>query len=133
MVEAAERAKAFKHCTLCNRRWDELADLVIDPSLKVEGYQACFVRPEMGLVLLTHCMDDCGTTLALRVKHLRGLYDGPRYTERRTGQERCRGYCLQHNVLEECDVDCELAWMRTALQYLRRHELPPHMGGEDGR
>ncbi|MGI5816921.1 MAG: hypothetical protein ACOX9R_02370 [Armatimonadota bacterium] len=127
MVQTTERTGVFKQCSLCGHRWADLADVVVDRDLKVTGYQACFVSPEMGLVLMTHCVEDCGTTLALRVKALRELYDGPQYTELRAGQESCREYCLQHNILEECDVDCELAWMRSVLQYLRRHELPPHL------
>lgn len=127
MVATVERIRVFKRCSLCGKVWPQLADLVVDRDLQVTGYQACFVDPQMGLILVTHRVEGCGTTLALRVDTLRDLYDGPEHAESRTGQEFCRGYCLRHNILEECDVDCEMAWARTVLQWLRKHELPPHM------
>ena len=127
MLATAERRTVFKRCTVCEKTWHSIRDLVTDPALRLDGYQACFARPEMGLLLVTHEVPCCGTTLALVVRSLRPLYDGPKYTERRTGEEKCRGYCLKHNILEECDVDCELAWVRSVIQWLRNHELPPHI------
>ena len=127
MSAVAEETSEFKHCKVCGERWADIFTFIVDPHLKVDGYQACFYDPDLGLVLVTHTADECGTTLAIRVGALRALYDGPEQLQRHTGREECHEYCLQHNILEECDVDCELAWARTALQWLRRRELPPHM------
>lgn len=129
MLAATERTDAFKQCTVCGKVWPDIRDMVLDPELQVDGYQACFTDPQLGLILLTHRAPDCGNTLALVIKTLRVLYAGPVYSERQTGLEPCRDYCLRRNILEECDAECELAWARTVLQYFRRHELPLHMIG----
>ena len=117
----------FKHCTMCGTSWRDLAEFVTDFQLRVEGYQACFPQPDLGLVMLTHRADGCGTTLAVAAAELRPLYDGPEFTEHRVGQEDCEKHCLQVKDIEECDVECDMAWIRTVMQYLRRHELPAHM------
>ena len=127
MTAIADDTTAFKCCTVCGCTWDSLRDFVTDSTLRVDGYQACFANPQAGLVMVTHCEDHCGTTLGLMVGALRPLYDGPEHQESYYGREPCRELCLRHNILEECDVDCEMAWARTALQWLRRHALPPHL------
>ena len=122
-----EQVEEFKSCRVCGEVWRDISDFILDPALRVEGYQACFANPPMGLVMVTHCNDDCGTTLAIKAQELKALYNGPEHLQRHTGGERCHSYCLQHNILEECDVDCDMAWARQALQWLRRRQLPPHM------
>ena len=118
--------RPFKICTLCHHCWETLDDLVLDPNLRVEGYQASFPDPKRGMILVTHLADGCHTTLSLKVEALASLYDGPTYLERRTGEDDCGGYCLSQGLLEECLAECDMAWVRKVLQYLRRHELPPH-------
>ncbi len=117
----------LKTCSKCGLVWVTLRDLVLDGSIEVNGYQAGFDDPDCGLVLVTDKVTHCRTTLGIEVGQLRPLYDGPGYTQRRTGTEQCHGYCLHHEQLELCDADCELAWARQALQWLRLHKLPPHM------
>ena len=121
----------FKHCSMCGRHWRDLPEFVTDAQLRVEGYQACFVKPELGLVMVTHRLDGCGTTLGVPAAHCRALYDGPEFTTRRTGLKDCEGHCLRIDEIDECDADCDMAWVRTALQCLRVHKLPPHMRADD--
>jgi hypothetical protein len=125
--------EVFKLCTNCGTSWPTCADFVADPTLEVTAYQACFEDPEGGVFLLTHGTECCGTTLAIAAGRFRSLYFGPQYTERRTGQSNCPGLCLQEGRLEECEADCDLAWIRSALQHLRRHEMPaPDPCASDG-
>jgi len=119
----------FKRCPLCGAVWPDCRDFVTDLTLQVEGYQACLVGSDYGMILLTHRAEGCGTTLGVRTAHLKVLYDGPEWPERMTGLEPCRLFCLNWEILEECTVQCELAWVRQVLQWLRRHELPPHLNG----
>ncbi|MBM3499555.1 MAG: hypothetical protein FJX74_12920 [Armatimonadetes bacterium] len=121
------QCEPFKCCTLCGSRWSGLERFVLDTELKVEGYQANFVDPDYGLFLVTHDIDGCGTTLAVWANDFRHLYTGPVYAERHTGQEHCTGRCLERNLVEACDAPCDMAWVRHVLQWLRRHELPPHL------
>jgi hypothetical protein len=120
-------AIAFKTCPLCGARWADYREFVTDAALQVEGYQACLPNPDYGMILLTHTVEGCRTTLGVMAASLRVLYDGPDWPERKTGLEACQLHCLNPKDLEECTVDCELAWVRHVLQWLRRHELPPHL------
>jgi hypothetical protein len=122
--------EAFKTCSLCRHCWQRLNDFVLDPALRVEGYQASFLDPKKGLILLTHQAENCDTTLAIKVEALEPLYDGPTYLERHTGGDDCGGYCLSQGKLEECLAECDMAWVRKVLQLLRRHEMPPHLQPE---
>ena len=117
----------FKQCPLCARVWTSLSDFVLDTALLVHGYQAHFTEPEQGLIVVTHEVEGCGTTLALRAELVRALYDGPEYTEHLTGTVQCNELCLQAHLLIPCDAPCDMAWVREALQWLLRHELPPHL------
>lgn len=117
----------LKICSKCGMVWPTLRDLVLDGSIEVNGYQAGFDDPDSGLVLFTHEVAHCQTTMAIEVGQLRPLYDGPPYIQRRTGTEKCLGHCLNQEDLEPCKADCDLAWAREALQWLRLHRLPPHM------
>lgn len=115
----------FKQCPLCDFQWQTFAAFVVDEALQVEGYQACPPEPDCGVILLTHDVDGCQTTLGIRAGDLRPLYVGPYWPERQMGLEPCRRLCLDPNNIEECTAECDLAWVRHALQWLRRHELPP--------
>ena len=83
--------------------------------------------PEWGLILLTHETEDCRTMLAVKAVTLKVLHPGPFWPERKTGLDGCLRLCLDKGRLEECTAECDMAWVRAALQWLRRHELPPHM------
>ncbi|HJN16810.1 MAG TPA: hypothetical protein QGH10_14995 [Armatimonadota bacterium] len=117
----------FKRCTSCGLVWADVQDFVTDPDLRVEGYQACFVDPHLGLILLTHDTAGCGTTVGIRASSLRPFYSGPEYSERPTGGDSCPSHCHNRNQLETCTAECDMAWARDVLQYLRRREVPPHV------
>lgn len=119
--------KPFKHCACCQQVWPRAVDLVLDPALSVCGYQAFPDEPELGLFLLTHCVNGCYTTIGVRAGLLRDFYNGPCHTHRMMGEPDCPGHCLDRGNLETCDIACDLVWVRHVLQYLRRHELPPHI------
>ena len=122
--------KPFKNCTVCGAVWPTLSDFVTDPNLHVNGYQASFGTPEEGVILLTHNVPECGTTLGVVAGTLQELYLGPRYQETLAGTEPCAMWCLDERSVEDCDAPCAMAWIRHVLQYLRRHELPEHLSDE---
>ena len=117
----------FLECSLCGAIWRDYREVVTDPQLSVVGYQPCFDNPYDGLILVTHEVEGCGTTLAVRAHKLRLLYDGPVWPELKKGTAECCLLCINEGDLEDCTAECAMAWVRTVLQYLRRHELPPHL------
>jgi hypothetical protein len=119
-------------CGLCGKVWHCLDDVVADAGLELTGYQARFDDPADGLVLVTHRIFGCGTTLAFPVSVLRPLYCGPEYTERMALTDECSRQCLDHNLLEVCEAPCDMAWVRRVMQSIRRHCWLPAGGTGDG-
>jgi hypothetical protein len=109
---------------MCEASWPGVRELALDPSISLCGYQANFSAPKDGWVLVTHLTPSCGTTFGLKVAILATLYHGPYHTERKTGSAECESLCLDQSRIEECEAECDMAWVRRAMQYIRRHEWP---------
>ena len=102
----------FKKCPKCQTVWKTRNDFLTDPSLRLNGYQACIESLQTGLILFTHMKEDCGSTMSTYVHMYDDLYDGPRYSENRALQEECPRYCINKDMLERCDAICECAYVR---------------------
>ena len=117
----------YKTCRSCGTKWETPLDVLLDRNLRVDGYQATFPDAQDGLVLLTHLLPHCRSTIAVLIRDYKFLYDGPQNTELLMGSGACSGHCLDHNNLERCAASCSMAWSRTVMQYFRAHELPVHL------
>jgi len=124
-------ATPYKTCVKCGTSWQSPADLVGDRRLLLNGYQAAVPDAEEGLLLFTHLLDGCNSTLGVPVRDFRFMYDGPLCTECRFAQPDCEGHCLDETDLEPCKVQCCMAWARELVQFLRRHELPKRIECEE--
>lgn len=113
--------KAFKTCTICAQRWQEMFDLIRDEDLYVNGYQASFNDACEGLFLFTHDVDGCGTTFGVHAGSLEELYKGPKHTIHMAFTEQCDGHCLYEDDLAPCSNECDMRWVRDILQVLRNH------------
>ena len=103
---------AFKKCTKCQELWATRDDFIFSPDLRLIGYQARFDRPTSGLFLFNHSDESCGTTIAIRVGMFVDMYDGPIYTESKTGLSECHGYCLEIYNLDRCHAKCRMEYIR---------------------
>jgi hypothetical protein len=110
----------FKTCPLCKTRWDTRSDFLADPSLKIIGYQVNFNHLSAGLFLFNH---SCNTTLAIQAGELFDLYDGPIFTDRKTGGPECPAYCLHESVLHRCPAKCECASVREVIQIIKNKQF----------
>jgi hypothetical protein len=117
-------------CSLCGTIWLDYQAFFSDSDLVVNGYQASLGDADQGLILVTHDVPHCGTTLAVIARDLRPLYRGPVWPEVQAGTDPCPRHCLDDGDLESCTVRCSMAWVREVLQWLRRHELPSHADQE---
>lgn len=117
-------SEPVKSCAFCNALWDNIKQLVEDKSLDLNGYQASFRGPENGLIMLTHNVDGCNSTMAIRAGELKSLYQGQFFSEHRTEKPECPRKCLNPNDYEPCPVHCDMAWVREILQCFRTHEMP---------
>lgn len=71
------RVGAFKRCTLCGAEWKDRDEFLHDPSLVLNGYQGNLRqlmsgRQRQGLLLFTHTVEGCGTTLAFDPSEFKG-------------------------------------------------------------
>ena len=113
--------KTFKSCTFCHAVWPSRDAFADDPDLKPTGYMANFDRLELGIFLFDHL--PCRTTLALAADKFRDLYDGPVYTEPKTGSDECPGYCFDKDELRPCPVECECAYVREVLNVIASRKM----------
>ena len=73
MLKSAEEIvvaeSVFKRCPLCGTIWNNRDEFLDDPHLHLNGYQGNIERllngrERRGLLLFTHRVEGCGTTLA---------------------------------------------------------------------
>ncbi|OPZ23691.1 MAG: hypothetical protein BWZ02_03129 [Lentisphaerae bacterium ADurb.BinA184] len=112
-------------CPMCAHRWADRDALLGDRATELVGYQVDFVALRAGFFLFHHHAAGCGTTFSVPVGWFADLYDGPVFSERRTGQSDCPGHCLRRGDLRPCGAACECAWVRAVIDVLRRHGKPP--------
>lgn len=104
---------------MCQKKWQTRGDFLTDQSLELNGYQVDFEKLEYGLFYFTHQVSECRSTLAIQTHQFLDLYEGEKYSERRTEEEDCPGYCLERNELERCEALCECAFVREIIQIIR--------------
>ena len=68
----------FKRCTLCGKEWGTREEFLEDVTLRLNGHQWNRKKIERGeksygLLIFTHRIDDCGTSLAIVASKFRGL------------------------------------------------------------
>ncbi|MBN2163971.1 MAG: hypothetical protein JXR25_13415 [Pontiellaceae bacterium] len=111
----------FKTCTVCAHRWQGLQDLIRDKNIYINGYQASFRNADDGLFMVTHNVEGCGTTLAIKAGDLKALYTGPIYSQHLAGSDVCPGHCMNGDDLLPCPNDCAMSWVREILRILINH------------
>ena len=107
----------FKECTCCKSPWYSREEFLGDSKLDFIGYQVNFANLELGYFLFNHLT--CQSTIAVHAGLFKDLYNGPIFSERKTGSESCPGYCLDRDVLEPCQAQCECAYIREIIQIVR--------------
>jgi hypothetical protein len=70
----------FKRCTLCGREWKTREEFLADKEIHLEGYQWNHIKvmegmPPEGILVFTHTLDNCGTSLALAAKLFKREFD----------------------------------------------------------
>ena len=114
------KTDAFLTCSCCGFTWKSRKEFLADETLKLNGYQVNLLSLEDGLFLFTHNVQGCCTTLAVKVNEFSDMHTGENYTERRTDQEDCPGYCRNEKFLGRCEAKCECAYVRNIIQVIRK-------------
>jgi len=110
---------AFKVCPGCRYVWEDREKFLSDPNLVVVGYQVNYDDPNAGLVLFTHEIPECETTLVIEVREFSDMYTGPICEDLLENTEACPGYCRDRFSLERCAKECKCTFARDILQVLR--------------
>ncbi len=106
----------FKQCTVCRQKWPTRQDFIVDQDIRIVGYQVNFKKLKAGLLYFNH---SCKNTIALSADLFADLYDGPIFTEPKTGTDECPGYCLNKEELRPCQAECECAYIREIFQLFK--------------
>jgi len=99
----------FKKCKVCNHEWQDRDSFILDPAIKLIGYQANPDNLNRGMYLFTH---ECGTSLAVHVEEFLDLYQGTKYNLSKSGNNECPGYCRIENALTDCGLECSCVHFR---------------------
>lgn len=121
--KAAQQGKdepMFKLCKNCGQKWATREDFLNDTDIILVGYQAHFEELTLGLFLFNHI---CKTTLSLPAEEFTDLYNGPVFSEWKTGKEECPGHCLKSSSLDPCVTKCEGAYIRETIQIIKSHQI----------
>lgn len=113
-------APPFRTCGSCKRPWPTWQSFLLDPDVRLLGFQAVVAQPDLNLLVFEH---RCGSSVSILTRRLRHLLPG--YAERPPavtlfGTEQCQGHCRFLRDLAVCDAPCANAHDRQlALLILR--------------
>jgi len=122
VTKAEEKEKKghhpFKTCGSCRKEWEGWQDFVLDPGIRILGFQAVEGLPDANLIVFEH---KCGSSISLLAKRLRHLLPGPDEESRLPvlfGSDVCREHCRLIEDLEACDRPCANSRDRRLIQLL---------------
>ncbi len=96
----------FQTCGSCRRQWDQWTDFVLDPEVRLIGFQAFPGLPDANLLVFEHL---CGSSISILIKRLRHHFMTPGEStglDSLFGTETCLGHCRYLEDLEACDRPC---------------------------
>lgn len=96
----------FQTCGSCRERWQEWSDFILDPNIRLLGFQAISGLPDANLLVFEH---RCGSSISLLAKRLRHILPVAEAAAEMTslfGTGQCNQYCRFLDNLEACDRPC---------------------------
>ncbi len=120
MTKAEEKkgSHPFKTCGSCRKIWETWQDFVLDPGIRILGFQAVEGLSDANLIVFEH---RCGSSISLLAKRLRHLLPTPDEETRLPvlfGSDECRRHCRLIEDLESCDRPCANSRDRRLIQLL---------------
>jgi hypothetical protein len=96
----------FQKCGSCEKQWNRWLEFILDPDVRLIGFQAISDLPDANLLVFEH---RCGSSISVFAKRLRhNLSDTEQAIDlpRLFGKEGCNSYCQSLENLEACDRPC---------------------------
>ena len=110
----------FQKCGSCGKAWQHWRDFILDPGVRLLGFQAVSTLPDANLIVFEH---RCGSTVSVLAKRLRPFFPAianepplPALFD----SESCNHYCRSMENLEICDRPCANARDRHMIHLLLR-------------
>jgi hypothetical protein len=106
----------IQNCGSCGRMWYRWPDFILDPEIRLLGFQMITELPDSNLLVFEH---RCGSSVSVMAKRLRHLLTdggaGAGLTSL-AGTTSCRKHCLSLTDFEHCDSPCVNARDRRLVQ-----------------
>ena len=111
-----ESGRPFQKCGSCGQPWMQWSDFILDPDVRLIGFQAVSGMPDANLLVFEHCCGSSISILARRLRHL--LSDGQPEPQLPSlfGTEPCNQFCRFLENLTACDRPCANARDRRLIQ-----------------
>jgi hypothetical protein len=113
----------FRACGSCGKEWANWEDLILDPRLRLLGFQVDVRYPDANLLVFEH---RCGSSVSVLASRLRPFF---REIEKDSGlpslygTHTCNKYCSQIENLVACDRRCANARDRHMIQLLLKMKM----------
>ena len=112
--------RPFQKCGSCGQMWNQWPDFILDPDVRLLGFQAMPGMPDANLLIFVHA---CGSTISILAKRLRHILPGSDQAGELPslfGTDTCNKYCRFIENLETCDRHCVNARDRRMILMLLR-------------
>lgn len=96
----------FQICGSCGRSWNQWAHFILDPGVRLIGFQAIPGLPDANLLVFEHRCGSSISVLVKRLRHLLGNAGAVPALENLFGTETCHGHCRFIDDLQSCDRPC---------------------------
>ncbi len=108
MATTDESPVPFQKCGSCSKSWKLWSDFVLDPGIRLLGFQAIAEFPDANLIVFEH---RCGSTISILAKRLRPMFpeiqSEPAVSQVLYDSEACNQYCRHIENIELCDRPCD--------------------------
>jgi hypothetical protein len=116
----------FQTCGSCKRAWPTWDSFVLDPAVRLLGFQSLVANPDFNALVFEH---RCGSSISILTPRLRHLLPEPEPgdpTDSLRGTDPCRGHCRFLEDLEACDAPCRNARDRKLILLIQRMKKDVH-------
>lgn len=108
----------FATCGSCHFRWPTWEEFVLDPGVRLLGFQGLVALPETNLLVFEHRCGSSVSILTTRLRHLLPEEDGEPLPCLR-GTVDCPGHCLSLADTGTCEMCCVNARERELIGIVR--------------
>lgn len=119
-TQPAHAPPPFQICGACKQAWPTWEGFVLDPAIRLLGFQAVIANADLNLLIFEHRCGSSVSILARRLRHLLPGQEAERPSTTLFGTSECHGHCRFLANLEMCDSPCVNAHDRRLILMINR-------------